>query len=200
MSKAVSFLFPTETAGRRVRLLGVDAPEKGRCLSEEARIRLSQRTLGRRVRLKNIVKDDYGRILANVIIDAPFDEWMGYLYARFVKKQAYHPTAFVNGLMVEEGLARYTFATSPYSGWLKRSHEEAKTGKRGIYSGFCQQNTPVNLDCPIKGNVRNGEKTYHLPACDNYSQTIVDLSYGDQWFCTQDDALLAGFQKASACR
>jgi micrococcal nuclease len=186
--------------GRRVRLLGLDAPEAGRCMSEEAKSRLSERTLGRHVRLKNTVKDSYGRILANVIIDAPFGEWIGYLYARFIKKEPYHPTAFVNGLMVEEGLAKYNSTTGPYSEWLKRVHTEAKSEKRGIYSPQCQQMTAPNPDCTIKGNIRQDRKTYHLPGCDNYDQTIVDLSFGDQWFCTEKEAEDAGFAKASGCR
>jgi micrococcal nuclease len=186
--------------GRRVRLLGLDAPEKGRCMSEEAKVRLTERTLGRHVRLKNTVKDSYGRILANVIIDAPLREWLGYLYARFIKKQPYHPTAFINGLMVEEGLAKYNSAAGPYGGWLKRVHNEAKLGKRGIYSPECKQTIALNPDCTIKGNIRQDRKTYHLVGCDNYDQTTVDLSYGDQWFCSEQEAQTAGFQKASGCR
>lgn len=186
--------------GRRVRLLGVDAPEVGRCFSDQAKARLTERVLGRHVRVKNVVKDDYGRILAHVIIDAPFGEWMGYLYARFILRKSFHPTAFINALMVEEGLAKYTSSTGTYGQWLKRVSEEAKSKKLGIYSAVCIQTTAPNESCSIKGNIRNGQKTYHLIGCDNYDQTVIDLSFGDQWFCTEEEAGGAGFQKASGCR
>ena len=54
--------------GRRVRLLGIDAPEKGRCMAEEAREQLSYLARGKHVRLKDRVTDDYGRVLANVFV------------------------------------------------------------------------------------------------------------------------------------
>jgi len=186
--------------GRRVRLLGLDAPEKDRCMYAEAKARLTGQVMGRHVRLKDVVKDDYGRILANVILDAPFDQWMGYLSSRFILRTPYYPTAYVNALMVQDGLAKYTGSQKGvYGTWLKRVSDEAKAKKLGIYSPRCVQTIPTNADCPIKGNVRSGEKTYHVPGCDNYGQTIVDLSFGDQWFCTQEEAENAGFRMASGC-
>lgn len=55
--------------GRRVRLLGIDAPERDRCMADEARERLRSFALRKIVRLEDTVTDDYGRILANVSID-----------------------------------------------------------------------------------------------------------------------------------
>src|SRR3990167_10534897 len=64
--------------GRRIRLLGIDAPEKGRCMADEARAKLAELTKGRHVRLKNVVTDDYGRQLATVIIE-DWPAWIGYM-------------------------------------------------------------------------------------------------------------------------
>jgi len=167
----------------------------------EAKARLTERVLGRHVRLKDIVKDDYGRTLANVILDAPFNEWMGYLYSRFILRRPFHPTAYINALMVEEGLAKYTGTQKgTYGVWLKRVSEEAKSTHLGIYSDTCVQIAAPNQSCTIKGNIRNGQKTYHVPGCNNYDQTVIDLSFGDQWFCTEEEAASAGFLKASGCR
>ena len=52
--------------------------------------------------------------------------------------------------------------------------------------------------CLIKGNVskRNGnQKIYHCPNWDDYSKTEVNRSEGDRWFCTEEEALAAGFRK-----
>ncbi len=175
--------------GRRVRLLGIDAPERGRCLAEEARKELSGLVLGKHVRLKDIVTDDYGRVLAIVIVE-DFRTWIAYLQ--------HHGDPLVNRAMLSAGLARNTFsAPNDYKATLKQAYDEAKTKKIGIFSSTCRTSS---TDCLIKGNVRDGKKTYHVQGCDNYTQVIVDEAFGDSWFCTEGEAAAAGFSKATGCR
>jgi micrococcal nuclease len=181
--------------GRRVRLLGLDAPERERCGYEEAKKRLTELTFGRHVRLKDTVLDDYGRTLANVIVDQPFDEWMDYLVHRFVVKDGKLPTAYVNRVMVAEGLAKWRSVSSQYKQVLENAHEIAVTGKLGIYSEMCRP-TIAPSGCLIKGNIRAGTLSYYVPGCRQYGQVIVDLSYGDRWFCSEKDAREAGYKKA----
>lgn len=45
--------------GRRIRLLSLDSPERGRCGYEEARVHLSELVNHKIVRLSDIVIDDY---------------------------------------------------------------------------------------------------------------------------------------------
>src|SRR3989344_4207846 len=62
-----------ETAdSRRIRLLGVDAPELGNCMGQEAKNMLVILIEGKTVRLKDLLKDDYGRVLANVFTGSKF--------------------------------------------------------------------------------------------------------------------------------
>lgn len=165
--------------GRRVRLLGIDAPERGRCLADEAREKLRSFVLRKHVRLKDTVTDDYGRVLAIVIV------W---------------PNFVVNRAMLSAGLARNTFsAEKDYAPTLKQAYEEAKSKKLGIFSAVCRTSEPSG-ECTIKGNVRDSQKIYHLPGCDNYAQTIIDEAFGDRWFCSEAEAITAGFTKASGCR
>lgn len=49
--------------------------------------------------------------------------------------------------------------------------------------------------CLIKGNVASG-KIYHMPGQANYNQTQVQPENGDKWFCSEQDAIDAGFRKA----
>lgn len=188
--------------GRRVRLLGLDAPEIGRCMSREARDRLAEIALGKHIRLKNIVRDDYGRILANVIVEEPV-EWGKYLIWYFGKNLGFtlseKPDPMLNMVIVKEGLAKFTFAGSIYYKVLKEAHQIAMTKKIGIYSPDCRQMVAPNPSCGIKANIRNGKKLYHLPACSNYSDVIVDTSFGDQWFCSEEEARRADFTRASGC-
>jgi micrococcal nuclease len=188
--------------GRRVRLIGIDAPEKGRCLADRAKTRLTELTLGKHIRMKNMVKDTYGRTLANVIIEDPLDvlkyEWW-WLRARVLGMTVTDkPSTYINRVMVEEGLAKYSNTGTEYDPTLSKAHLTATSNRLGIYSSTCRQTEPPS-DKPIKGNIREGKKYYYLPDCRYYSQVIVDTSYGDQWFASESDAKTVGYQSAPAC-
>lgn len=53
-------------------------------------------------------------------------------------------------------------------------------------------------DCLIKGNISidTGEAIYHVPGQKYYEQTVIDERYGELWFCTEDEALAAGWRKS----
>lgn len=60
-----------------------------------------------------------------------------------------------------------------------------------------EESTPEPEECLIKGNTnRRGERIYHVPGSPNYDQTVVDISLGERWFCTEQEALDAGWRKA----
>ena len=51
--------------------------------------------------------------------------------------------------------------------------------------------------CVIKGNISSsGEKIYHVPGGGSYSVTKITLSKGEQWFCSEAEAVAAGWRKA----
>lgn len=162
--------------GRRIRLISIDAPERSRCFADEARKKLSDLTLNKSVRLKQITKDSYGRQLALVYVGNNFIQYD----------------------LVSGGYAKLT-GSSLQNGILEQASNSAKEQQLGIYSPTCRPKTAPN-NCQIKGNTRAGTHIYHLPECDNYTQTNIDLSFGDQWFCTEQDAREAGFVKATGCR
>ncbi len=175
--------------GRRVRLLGIDAPERGRCMSDDARLLLERNALGRRVRLKNIVTDDYGRTLANVIVE-DVRGWVGYI------RKTYDP--YLNRVLVRNGLARFESVNSPYKETLQQSSDFAKEHLLGIYSEVCRKTVPPT-GCQLKGNIREGMRVYYPPTCRYYKDVIVDEAFGDQWFCSEKEAAEAGFSFAPSC-
>lgn len=74
---------------------------------------------------------------------------------------------------------------------------------------FTIPETKVSLGCPdgcifhkegcdIKGNVSfdSGEKIYHVPGQNYYSETKINTSYGERWFCTEDEAISNGWRKS----
>jgi hypothetical protein len=60
------------------------------------------------------------------------------------------------------------------------------------------QNISPKPDCNIKGNIswNNGMKLYHLPGMKDYKITKIDSSKGEQWFCTESEAIASGWKKA----
>ena len=168
---------------RRVRLIGVNAPEIGKCLSQEAKEKLGGLVSGKNVVLEDQFNDPYGRIMANVFIDG-----------RYINKE-----------MLSSGLGRMDYYNNPRREELKIAYGEGRAAKSGIFSTKCLSLTPPTsssgVPCNIKGNIDDNtqKKIYFLPKCKNYSQVTIDLSTSDQWFCSEPEALKASFLKSPAC-
>lgn len=195
--------------GRRVRYIGIDTPETVdprkpvECFGKEAAEENKRLVDGKKVRLEKDVSDTdkYGRLL------------------RYI---------FVDDQMINESLVRGGFAHSStyppdikYQDRLQQAEQEARDNKSGLW-GSCPlgsntsnasnigntgntNNTPsVSSDsgasCVIKGNISSsGEKIYHLPGCGSYEKTAIDESRGERWFCTETEAITAGWRKAKNC-
>lgn len=56
----------------------------------------------------------------------------------------------------------------------------------------------VQEACPIKGNIgfNTGEKIYHVPGQLYYESTSIDESYGEKWFCSEEQAIAEGWRKS----
>jgi len=51
--------------------------------------------------------------------------------------------------------------------------------------------------CMIKGNISSsGERIYHVPGQRYYDKTLIHQSKGERWFCTEQEAVGAGWRKA----
>lgn len=158
--------------------MSVNAPEVGLCGATEATAKLTSLISGQRVRLVGDLNDHYGRFLALVYID----------------------DMLVNEQMILSGWARFTSTASVESEKLKSAFQQAKSANLGVFSPQCYQSVnPANSKCKIKGNVREGRKTYFFPGCGNYSNVALELDQGDAWFCSEASARSAGFTKAANC-
>ena len=58
--------------------------------------------------------------------------------------------------------------------------------------------TPTPTQCNIKGNIsyNTGEKIYHVPGQKYYNATQINTSYGERWFCSEDEAKAAGWRRS----
>jgi hypothetical protein len=49
----------------------------------------------------------------------------------------------------------------------------------------------------IKGNISSSrERIYHVLGQRYYDKTLIHLSKGERWFCTEQEAVAAGWRKA----
>lgn len=79
--------------------------------------------------------------------------------------------------------------------------------KKGILATFILSSLSVSgcgavegssSDCNIKGNIsyNTGEKIYHLPEDQFYDVTEINVSKGEEWFCSEEEAEAAGFRRS----
>ena len=52
--------------------------------------------------------------------------------------------------------------------------------------------------CAIKGNVTRNGRIYHMPWSPWYAQIRIEPDKGKRWFCTEAEALAAGWRPVQA--
>ncbi|MBY3359352.1 thermonuclease family protein [Rhizobium laguerreae] len=179
--------------GVRYRLHGIDAPEAGQsckaadgsewACGQAALGKLERLVRGREVTCTPHEKDMYGRWVASCVADG----------------------TDVNGEMIASGLA---WAFRKYSLDYVKAEETAHAGHVGVWQADTQ--TPWDFrshkwdnavsaapagGCPIKGNINSKqEKIYHAPWSKDYAKTKVDTHKGERWFCSEGEAIAAGWR------
>lgn len=162
----------------RVRLRGIDAPELEFCGGEEAKKKLSDLVLGKKVTLKEKIIDTIGRPMALIYLE----------------------DTLVNEEILKSGWVRFHGDNNNKNEVLKKAFEEARGKKLGVYSNKCRQMTNAdNSKCNIKGNIDRDRRKYYFPGCVQYDYTIVEKDIGEMWFCTEKEAISAGFEKSERC-
>ncbi len=176
-------------AGERIRLFGIDAPEKSQpCLNGDgaqwrcgiwAQSRLQEIVALGPLRCDALSKDRYGRTVARCFADGKD----------------------VAAEMVASGAA---FAYRKYSLDYVGVEKEAFLKQRGIWSGKAEApssfrakgTTTTDKTCRIKGNISSGGKIYHMPGQDYYEQTRIHTGKGERCFETEAQARAAGWRAA----
>lgn len=178
-------------AGQTIRIFGIDAPEKGqKChttagrrwdCGDEAIAVLAELVEGKAVSCDGRGQDGYGREIA-VCRAGSVD---------------------VGAEMVLAGAA---WAFVKYAPDYIPQEEEARNAGRGVWQGDNQtpwdyraerwnaaiQEAPEG--CPIKGNISANGKIYHPPWSPWYARTKINEKKGERWFCTEAEAIEAGWR------
>lgn len=161
-----------------LRLFSINAPELKNCGGLEAKEYLENLILNKRVKVKNLGYDIFHRTLAVV-----------YLGGKNVNQE-----------MLLFGMAEYSSDKDLFRGNFQKAATMAEAKNLGIYAK-CRTKIPDNPKCDIKAIVRRDTKTYVLPSCiSSYSRTLIKKDYGDQWFCSESEAVKSGYKKSGDCR
>lgn len=180
-----------EISGQRIRIEGIDAFEKAQtCLDAKGREwscgmagrdLLSQLAAGIKVRCTGKAYDDYGRLLAD----------------------CYAGDLNLGQTMVDKGLA---VAFIKYTDTYAARERLARNNGIGVWSGsflppaefrarqWAATTGTAQGDCPIKGNISDSGRIYHMPYSENYADTQINTARGERWFCSEADALAAGWR------
>ena len=179
-----------EVDGTVYRINGIDAPEYGQTCGavdatwqcgKEALALMADLVEGREVRCEAIEPDAYGRVV-------------GTCYAGDLD---------IGSEIVRQGLA---WAFVRYSTVYVDVESEARQAGRHIWSGPAQpaweyraarwevEEQQAPNGCPIKGNISGNGMIYHPPWSPWYSRTRIDASRGERWFCTEAEAIAAGWR------
>jgi hypothetical protein len=69
----------------------------------------------------------------------------------------------------------------------------------GVNASIPSPSSSLNEEgCTIKGNISsNGEKIYHVIGSPSYAATIINESKGERWFCSEDEAVAAGWREST---
>lgn len=174
-----------------VRLLHIDAPESAqRCAGQpcgtNATRHLASFVAGQPVRCTGAAFDAYDRLLA-------------------VCQARGHD---LNRMMVLDG---HAMVFRRFGDTYSKEEADARSAKRGLWRSdnptppweFRAQRWDTSVQqsatdgCPIKGNINaDGERIYHTPYSRWYDRTRISTARGERWFCSEAEALAAGWRAA----
>jgi endonuclease YncB( thermonuclease family) len=180
-----------EMHGKRIRLHGIDAPESGQtCASQSGKTyrcgQLAAKQMAKYTKRKTIrcnVRDTdrYGRLVAVCFADGQD----------------------INKRIVRDGFA---LAYRRFSRDYVAAERNAKRDKVGMWQGAfikpwdwrggdrLSKTKEQKGKCVIKGNISSSGKIYHTPSSPWYERTKINTAKGERWFCTEAEAVEAGWR------
>ena len=188
--------------GNKVRYIGIDSPElvdprkPVQFFGIEASNKNKELVLNKKVRLEKDVTetDKYGRLLRYVYIGNTFINLelvrQGYAYSYSYPPDIKYQDQFVEAQRQAKEQNKGLWGSCPVT---------TQTGAPATTSSPIPQQTQQSSSCDIKGNISSGGHIYHLPGCGSYNQTVINESQGEKWFCSEEEAVAAGWRKAKNC-
>lgn len=173
----------------KVRVEGVDCPERGQPFGTAAKRFTSEHTFGKVVELRSHRHDRYGRLVSRVLVGK---EDLG--LALLAAGLAWHYTQYSNDSTYAqaEQAARTRHVglwsqKAPVPPWVQR-----RPGAR-IPAAVPSRAAPAASAGVLRGNVKS--KVFHGPGCPNYRCRQCTATFG-----SPEEALAQGFRPAGDCQ
>lgn len=185
-----------EISGTRIRLHGIDAPERSAdcrgtvqdCF-EAANARMRTLIAGQVLHCRDLGERTHGRIVAQCLVAGEdialplLREGMVMACPRFAQRHE-HSQVYMEIERQARSDALGLFAD----------------GADPSRAGFCQTSARVSAPeatgCAIKGNISGNGRIYHMPGQRDYARTVIDEARGERWFCSEVEARAAGWRPA----
>jgi endonuclease YncB( thermonuclease family) len=174
-----------------VRLSGVEAPDREqRCT----------RGGSRRWKCGEAAQEALARVLRSGVLKC---QPRGTYDAGRTLATCYVSDKDVAAALVREG---YLFSSGGLLSGYGSEEREAKSERAGMWQGEVERPAEYRAklweaakraapdECPIKGQVSSGEKRYLLPWSPNYDKVQIRPTRGERWFCSEQEALAAGWK------
>jgi endonuclease YncB( thermonuclease family) len=180
-------------AGTTVRLAGIEAPERQQTCGAG----------GRRYQCGAAAHAALGRLVNGRALSCTLS---GTDPAGRPLASCTRGTTDVNGELVRQG---HVFAASGLFASYGGLEREARAAKAGLWAGG-EAERPSEFrakiweeakrrapdGCPIKGLVTGRERVYVLPWSPDYERGRIQKARGERWFCSEQEALAAGWKPA----
>jgi len=178
-----------EIDGTVYRLNGIDAPEHGQLCGawpcgQDATAALVEIVNGREVVCEAIGNDGYGRVIATCKVDGRdiggemIDKgpaWAFLKYSDAYAAEELNAKSLATGIWSDDYEAPWDYRAKRWKSALAREQE-------------------APADCPIKGNISRNGRIYHAPWSPWYDRTHIDIAKGERWFCSETEAMAAGWR------
>jgi endonuclease YncB( thermonuclease family) len=176
-----------------VRLTGIEAPEsEQRCgtgarawrCGAAAEAALSRLVGGRHLKCSVSGSDEAGRGLGQCTVG---DRDVGSELVR-------HGHVFAEGTVLVRYASQEREAKAARAGLWATSDVERPAAYRAKLWDEAKRRAPEG--CPIKGQIAGGTRVYVLPWAADYDRVRVQRGRGERWFCSEREAVSAGFKAA----
>lgn len=195
-----------EIHGERIRFNGIDAPESGqtcnnangqayRCGARAAEALASFLAASSPTRCDFVERDQYDRFVgdcfradgasvqAAIVRSGWAMDWPRYSGGAYASEQA---TA------KNERIGIWVGTVQPPWEWRAEQRQAQQPARVAPLMATGQTG-----GCRIKGNISaDGERIYHVPGQQHYSKTKISEGKGERWFCSESEALAAGWRAA----
>lgn len=210
--------------GMKIRYIGIDTPETVKpntpvqCFGKDASNKNKELVDGKEIEIEKDVSetDRYGRLLRYVYVGEVFvNQYLvseGFAYASTYPPDIKYQEVFKEAQKAAQEAKRGLWGSCSVDPKKVISESNTVLGSSVVNGESSNDSTPQatietvsaphntsRSNCTIKGNISSSGKIYHLPGCGSYEKTTINEVQGERWFCSEEEAVAAGWRKAKNC-